>query len=164
MADVAQNEANDALMQYRDDPQGALKQFDKTFSTLYLGGPLTSSYQAYRWRGGDGRTINPNFPFTGGDGFRKEFKDSGSSTDPLIAGPKADQTHHFAAYLSLGVNQVAAASLYGIARDDNSGDIALSKEALRLGLGLRTGVLKLENIGSVIRRKICEGPGHGLYR
>ena len=93
MADVAQNEANTALAQNPGNDSSALAQFDRTFSALYLGGPLTSSYQAYRWRGGTGRTMKPNSPFTGGDGFRKEYKDSGTNADPLIAGPKADQTH-----------------------------------------------------------------------
>jgi len=73
----ATNESNDALMQNPGNDRAALAQFDRTFSTLYVGGPFTDSYQASRWRGGDGRTINPNFPFTGGDGFRNEYKDSG---------------------------------------------------------------------------------------
>ena len=164
MADVAQNEADDALMQNPGNDWAALQQFDKTFSTLYVGGPFTNSYRASRWRGGDGRTINPNFPFTGGDGFRKEYKDSGSNPDPLIAGPKADQTHHFAAYLSLGVNDVVFATAYGILRDDNKGDVNLSRAAYRMGSHLRNRPFGLRNIGVWIRRTICSGRGHGLYK
>jgi YD repeat-containing protein len=164
MADVAQNEANDALMQNPNDARAALAQFDKTFSTLYVGGPFTSSYQAYRWRGGDGRTINPNYPFTGGDGFRNEYKDSGHDPNPLIAGPKADQTHHFAAYLSLGVNGVAYATIYGEIREDNQGDLNLSRAAFHMGFNLHNSPSSLRNIGLYIRRSICDGPGHGLYK
>jgi hypothetical protein len=163
MADVAQNEANDALMQNRGNDRAALAQFDRTFSTLYVGGPFTNSYQASRWKAGDGRTINRNYPFTGGDGFRNEYKDSGSNPNPLIAGPKADQTHHFAAYFSLGINDVVFATTYGILREDNQGDINLSRAAYRMGSDLRRQPFNLRNIGAFIRRLICSGPGHGLY-
>ena len=163
MADVAQNEADTALMQNPKNDAAALAQFDRTFSTLYVGGPFTDSYQASRWRGGDGRTINPNFPFTGGDGFRNKYKDSGTNANPLIAGPKADQTHHYAAYQSLGINDVVFATTYGILREDNQGDLNLSRAAYRIGSRLRDKPFDLRNIGVIIRRTICSGPGHGLY-
>ena len=164
MADVAQNEANDALMQNRGNDQAALDQFDKTFSTLYVGGPLTDSFEAFRWRGGTGRTINSNFPFTGGDGFSEKYKDSGKNADPLIAGPKADQTHHYAAHQSLGINMLVLPQVVGLVREDNQGDINLSKAAYEIGFQLRRKPFNLRNIGAIIRRDICSGPGHGLYK
>ena len=164
MADVAQNEADTALAQNPGNDSAALAQFDRTFSTLYVGGPITSSCQAYRWRGGTGRTINSSSPFTGGNGFRKEYKDSGTNADPLIAGPQADQTHHFAAYFSIGINDVVFAAFYGIATDDNQGDVNLSRAAYRMGTQLRERPFSLRNIGVLIRRTICSGPGHGLYK
>ena len=158
MAYVAQHEANKALAQNPNDLKAALAQFDKGFATLYVGGPLTSSYQAYRWRGGDGRTINPHEPYIGGDGFRNEYKDSGNDPNPKVAGPLADQTHHFAAYFSLGINNVPAAFIRGMITEDNDGDWNLSRKAYAMGIGLRQNPTTLRNVGLYVKRAICSDP------
>jgi YD repeat-containing protein len=165
MADVAQDIANSVDP---DNYRKALAQFDRDFSYMYIGGPLTDIFQANKYKGGDGRNINKAFPFTGGDGFRNEYKDSGSDPDPLQAGPKADQTHHFAAFLSLGINQFKLAEIYqnGIFRKDNQGDLNLSAAAYALGTKLyfQKNDHLLKNVGLYIRRNICAGRGHGLYK
>jgi len=165
MADVAQDEANIALYRHPDNYHAALADFDSLFSTLYVGGPFTSSYQAWKWRGGDGRTINGNYPITGGDGFRNEFKDSAQNANPLMGGPKADQTHHTAAFLSLGINNVSLARRYHERREDNQGDLRLGAAANRLGnqMRLQHDDSMLRNIGFIFRRTFCSGPGRGLY-
>jgi hypothetical protein len=165
MADVAQNEANTAIYQNPNDFNAALTQFDRTFSDLYVGGPMVSLAEAKRLSPGDLRTINRNEPFTGGSGFRNEYKDSGTEPHP-IGGPKADQTHHFAAYLSLGINRQSAIYAYRhYLKSDNEGDLNLGKAAFSLGNQLtRRGTMStLEQIGAIIRSNFCSGPGHGLY-
>jgi hypothetical protein len=165
MADVAQNEANTAIYQNSNNFNAALTQFDRTLSTLYVGGPMVSLAEAKRLSRGDLRTINPSEPFTGGSGFRDEYKDSGSEPHP-IGGPNADQTHHFAAFLSLGINRQSA--IYGYrhyVQGDNQGDLNLGQAAFRLGTQLRRrGTMStLTQIGDIIRRSFCTDPGHGLY-
>jgi hypothetical protein len=155
MAYVAQHEANKALAQNPNDSNGALAQFDKTFATLYVGGPFTSANEAKRWKAGNGRTINPYEPYIGGDGFRNEYKDSGTNPDPKIAGPLADQTHHFAAYFSLGINNVKSAYIYGTVTEDNVGDIKLGNKAFDMGVALRRNPNMLGYVGLYIRRNIC---------
>jgi YD repeat-containing protein len=158
MAYVAQHEANKALAQNPNDSNAALVQFDKTFATLYVGGPFTSANEARRWRGGTGRTIVPHEPYIGGDGFRKEYQDSGTNPDPKIAGPQADQTHHFAAYFSLGINEVQSAFAWGVINEDNVGDLNLSRKAFDMGLELERHPNKLNYVGLYIKRNICSDP------
>lgn len=98
--------------------------------------------------------------------FVTSSKTVGMIANPLIAGPKADQTHHFAAYFSMGINQQIAARRYGEHYEDNQGDLNLGAAAYGIGnrlRGQRNGSM-LRNIGIIIRRKICSGPGHGLHR
>jgi hypothetical protein len=165
MADVAQSEADTAMYQNPDNFDAALKQFDRTFSTLYVGGPMVSLAEAKRLSPGNLRTINPNEPFTGGSGFRSEYKDSGSEPHP-IGGPRADQTHHFAAFLSLGINRQSAIYAYRhYVKGDNQGDLNLGQAAFGMGTQLRRSgsMSTLKEIGAIIRRDFCVGPGHGLY-
>lgn len=42
MADVAQDEANDAISMNPNNPRAALHRFDDRLSRLYVGGPITS--------------------------------------------------------------------------------------------------------------------------
>ena len=172
MADVAQNIANSALAYAHytfEDKKGvnydgleanmAIRDFDAGFSYTYHGGPLRTLNDAWRWRGGTGRHINPTYPYVGGAGFRSDFKDSGTET---YGGPDADQTHHFSAYLSLGIN-----ALWPVAKyhewGDNTGDQNLARAAYYLGEQIRKGNFQLKNIGQYIRENICSGPGRGLY-
>ena len=157
MADVAQREADAALRSHPNDPQAALREFDKSFSTLYHGEPITNAFAARRVRGGDGRTIT-GVPLDG-SGFRNDFKDSGSD------GPNSDQTHHFSAYLSLGVNNDSGLQWlmkrYHMS-GDNTGDQNLGRAAYYDGTQLRADPNRLRNIGNEIRQNICSGPGRGL--
>jgi YD repeat-containing protein len=165
MADVAQNEANTAIYQNSNNFNAALSQFDRTFSTLYVGGPMVSLAEARRLSPGNLRTINPNEPFTGGSGFKNEYKDSGPEPPP-IGGPTADQTHHFAAFLSLGINRQSAIYAYRhYVQGDNQGDLNLDQAAFRLGTELRRHgrMSTLTQIGDIIRRTVCDTAGHGLY-
>jgi len=163
MADIAQDEANDALFQNPHNARAALEVFDKRFSTLYVGGPMYDAYHAFRLRSGDQGQINRHDPIVGGDGFRNEYKDSGSDPNPKIAGPKADQTHHFVAHLSLGINKAFWTTGWGIKHEDNQGDVNLSRAAYRMGVQLHDRPSMLNRIGTWIRRTICDGTGHGLY-
>ena len=172
MADVAQNIANAAIAYAHSIFEGkkgvgydgletnkAIRDFDDLFSYTYHGGPLRTLSDAWRWRGGTGRHINPTFPYIGGAGFRSDFKDSGTET---YGGPDADQTHHFSAYLSLGINALWPVKKYH-ERGDNTGDQNLGRAAYYLGEQIRKGNFQLKDIGQYIRTSICSKPGRGLY-
>lgn len=160
MADVAQDEANDAISLNPNNPRAALKRFDKEFSRLYVGGPITSPFQAYRWRNGTGREIDGRYA-ANGSGFREEFRDTG--TEPS-GGRDADQTHHFVAYFSIGINDGSLTYLLADLREDNAGDKRLAEAAFNYGYELRLHPRKLRNVGNWIRNNICTGSqGHALY-
>ncbi len=168
MADVAQLWADYAIAQTNKmthlfpkvRTKLAVKKFDELFSYTYHGGPLTGYVQAYSWRHGTGRHIKPEYPYVGGEGFRQDFKDSGNEPPP-IGGPSADQTHHFSAYLSLGINALWEVKKYA-ERGDNEGDQNLGRAAYWLGQQLRRQKYPLKNVGHYIRTSICSGPGRGF--
>jgi hypothetical protein len=138
----------------------AVTKFDELFSYTYHGGPMLSYADAWKWRDGTGRHIRPTYPYVGGAGFRADFKDSGREPSP-IGGPDADQTHHFSAYLSLGINGLWPIKKYH-EWGDNSGDQNLGRAAYYLGEQLRKRKFQLKNIGNYVRTSICSGPGRGF--
>jgi hypothetical protein len=156
MADVAQNEANDAMMQNPHDLQSALRTFDAAFNTLYSGGPLVSKAAAIkRWAAGSQPAISYAFRDSG-DGFNPEFRDSDRWAD--------DQTHHFSAHFSLGINGQRYASEYH-RKGDNAGDVRLSETAYEMGRNLRLNpAAGLPNIGRTIRSILCDSYNYGLIK
>jgi hypothetical protein len=90
-----------------------------------------------------------------------------------MGGRNAEQTHHFSAYLSMGINgrvDIYEAGQYGIRpsltlpQPDNAGDQRLGRAAFEYGLHLRRHPEELKNIRRWILRNICTGEGYGLYR
>jgi hypothetical protein len=163
MADFAQGEANNALRENPNNPRAALRQFDRNFATLYAGRPATSLLAAGRqWLNrGAGATQNPFH--LGETGFRQEFRDTGEHA----AGEFVDQTHHFAFYLSMGINENGSGSLWAAQRAhrarDNQGDANLGRAGYEMGTGLRDDLGRLGNIGDMIRQTICDpnrNPAH----
>lgn len=162
MADVADDSSHDV----GSDPQQALLNFDNEFSRLYHGGPIRSIADAQRYSPGTLRQINPYYA-SNGSGFKEEYRDTG--TEPFPAGGRnAEQTHHFSAYLSMGINgrfDIYEAGQYGIRpsltvpRPDNAGDRRLGQVAFEYGLDLRRHPEKLKNIRSWIRQNICTSEG-----
>ncbi|HKO99202.1 MAG TPA: DUF4214 domain-containing protein [Pyrinomonadaceae bacterium] len=166
MADVAE----DSTIYVGDDPQTALLNFDNEFSRLYHGGPIRTIADAQKYSPGDLRQINPYYA-SNGSGFKEEYRDSGPEPFP-IGGRNADQTHHFSAYLSMGINgrlDIYLAGQYGIRpsltlpQPDNAGDQRLGRAAFEYGAYLRRHPNELANIRSWIRRNICTPRGRGLY-
>ncbi len=158
MANIAQEQANKAIRDNPGNPKAALSAFDRNFTTLYAGRPATSLFAAGRqWiNHGAGWTI-PEVN-RGETGFRAEFRDS----DPPPPGEVVDQTHHFAFYLSMGVNENGSGALWSAAQAhrvrDNRGDNNLGKLGYDMGYGLRKDPSTLKNIGNTIRNGVCD-PG-----
>ena len=155
MADFAQTEANKARFDNPNDPKAALRQFDRTFTTLYAGRPATSLISAGRqWinRGAGATQIRFHL---GETGFRQEFLDTGQHAP----GELVDQTHHFAFYLSMGVNENGSGALWSAQRAhrarDNQGDANLGRAGYEMGTGLRDNPGRLSDIGDMIRKAIC---------
>jgi hypothetical protein len=167
MADVAADSANEV----GSNPQQALLNFDNKFSRLYHGGPIRTIADAQRYSPGDLRQINPYYA-SNGSGFKEEYRDTGTEPFPL-GGRNAEQTHHFSAYLSMGINgrlDIYEAGQYGIRpsltlpQPHNAGDQRLGRAAFEYGLHLRRRPGDLKDVRRWILRNICKGEGHGLYR
>ena len=166
MADVAE----DSTENVGSDPKEALLNFDKEFSRLYHGGPITSIADAQKYAPGNLREINPYYA-SNASGFKEEYRDTGTEPHP-IGGRHSDQTHHFSAYLSMGINgrvDIYLAGQHGLRpelrlpRSDNAGDKRLGQAAFEYGLSLRRDPKKLSGIGDWIRKNICNREGEGLY-
>ena len=171
MADVAQELANRAMTLNPGDAQQALRQFDVAFSWMYHGPPMDSFAHERQAEPGTGRHIQPiQGLYIGGQGFQSRYQDSDPVLPPPgqdIHGPTADQTHHFSAHLSLGINGRPFANAFGNF-NDNQGDQDLGTAAYEIGAKLR-GMSRRGNmnglkiIGEYIRRNICTGAaGRGL--
>lgn len=178
MADIAQEVANDAIAAADSVPNAtpeersinALAQFDHNFSLLYHG-PRLNSYENMKIAApGTGRALpDEQGRYIGGEGFQPRYQDSGPVLPPPgqhINGPTADQTHHFSAHLSLGINRRKLANAW---RNlfDNQGDASLGQAAYEIGRKLsgaaeRGNVVGLRRIGDYIRQRICHSRGRGL--
>ncbi len=162
MVAIAQGYAKDAIGAAKGDFKKALEKFDQNFSNFYVGRSVGKTYKSANnlWRdsrrkASDPKSLKPKADsfFRGVTGFKDEFKDSNR--------PNEDQTHHFAAYLSTGINdQLAAATAHqaqDVALQLNVGDGGVLGEiAYSIGEQLRKDPKKLENIGATIRKYICK--------
>jgi hypothetical protein len=163
MADFAQTEADNAIFHNPNNPQAALSEFDTNFTKLYAGRAAKNLLNAGRqWinRGAGATQIRFHL---GQTGFRQEFLDTGKHS----AGELVDQTHHFAFYLSMGINENGSGALWAAQRmhraRDNQGDANLGKAGYEMGTGLRDNPNTLGNIGDMIRKTICDpnrNPAH----
>jgi RHS repeat-associated protein len=148
MADLAQKLANEALDQTPGSASSeALEKFDKAFSQQYLGndGIGTSLYSAWKFSRAPYRPKVPH-SMRGEGGFHPRLQDG-----------TGEQTHHFAAFLSAGINQqdIVAVLHREIADYDNIPDKLLSRAAYQIGEDLRKDPVKLNLIGDMIRKRIC---------
>ena len=171
MADIAQAVADDAIRASNNSAHAALTAFDQNFSFLYHGPRLDSLANMRAAAPGTARALpDDQGRFIGGQGFQPQYQDSAPALPPPNQddqGPTADQTHHFSAQLSLGINRRTFVNLYRNVFD-NDGDNRLGTAAYNIGRKLRGGadrgnVNGLRIIGEYIRRNICTGSaGRGL--
>jgi hypothetical protein len=146
MARRAQQIANSARNALGNS-QAAVERFDRDFSKAYLGNngigkTFKSAWDFYSAR------IHPNVPSSqlGESGFKPEFQDH-----------EGDQTHHFAAYLSAGINnQGLAAGLHMLTDLTNQADRSLGGAAYELGERLTANPTNLVTIGYRIQHDICD--------
>jgi len=172
MADNAQNIATEALFNNGISGLGphssaalgnAVGAFDTAFTTLYAGRAATSIVAAGRQWVNRGAGATVDHYYLGETGFRPEFMDTGQNG----AGQLVDQTHHFAFYLSVGINANAIGPLRAAQwmhrQRDNQGDANLGRAAFEMGRNLRNSPTGLQSIGSFIRSAICDqnrNPAH----
>jgi hypothetical protein len=155
MAEVAEKVANLAIQATKGLNRNTLKMFDRIFSRLYLGNDgigetLGSAFDLYglHIRG----TIG--FSYKGQAGFKEKFKEP---NDEGVIEDNSDQTHHFAAFLSAGINnQQLAADLHRLTDLGNPPDIALGNAAFKLGFWLRYDPKRLSRIKEEILKRICD--------
>ena len=146
MARRAQQIANSARFALGNS-QAAVERFDRDFSQAYLGNngigkTYKSAWDFY------GARVHPNVPIAelGESGFKPEFQDH-----------EGDQTHHFAAYLSAGINnQALAAGLHMLTDLNNPADRLLGSAAYNLGERLTANPTNLMTIGYRIQHDICD--------
>lgn len=164
MANVAQNLVNSLRSKYgnRLDSAGVLRAFDVKFSHWYTGAWMGSSndlikgieygLQTSAHTGSKPPELQKDHPeLFGPGGFPDKFQDKDRTLD---------QTHHFAAYLSAGINSRSVIAALHAADDrfgGNFGDVNLGKAAFALGSYLRNNPGKIDEIGALIRSYICGG-------
>ncbi len=175
MADWADTYAKQALTAHPNAPKEALAQFDRDFSKLYVGHSAGGRLGAIkmgapkRLGGRQSRDRTVSLYQLGDSGFKYEFLDKDHDPDNHV---KSDQTHHFAAYFTMGISgQEFFADLHATEDgylNDNRGDARLGTAAYMLGDSLRTADGqdlrdKLNGIGDQIRSKICV-PTHSIFK
>jgi hypothetical protein len=159
MADIAQQEANLAMSASDGTMKDALRLFDEGFSKQYLGHPVRSVSDAWNlyWNGVNDSHIESFY--RGSTGFKDQYKDNQWGT---VNG--TDQTHHFAAYFSAGINNMQTTANVHKAGDLfqlNTNDHALGTHAYSLGRAMRLEIAwrgkfeMLKNIGKIIRERFC---------
>ena len=164
MAEIAQLEADQVLATLsagayagvqsaaiRQELQAAVRRFDDAFSERYTGRAMRTmdDINFLYETGGGARTITQYY--LGETGFRTEFKEAGPR-----AGLWNDQTHHFAAMFSGGINKAHWTTTYHNIFD-NAGDRNLTNAAYDLGVKFsQDPIHMLKNIGKIIREKICD--------
>lgn len=149
MADRAQRLANEAIKDAGGANSDALQLFDHAFSQAYLGnnGIGGTIWSALAFLNKD---ISPKVPFSeqGEEDFKPEFRE----------GNKGDQTHHFAAFLSAGINDQNLAAMFHMWGTDfnNKPDRALGLKTFGFGQALFDEPEFLSVVGRYIREFICE--------
>jgi RHS repeat-associated protein len=155
IANRAQDIANQAISYAGGANRRAVRLFDRAFSKAYLGntglGETPGSAVNFFFQ-----KIRPRVPINdlGEDDFKPEFRDN-----------EGDQTHHFAAFLSAGINgQTGAAALHYLGTDtlalgrlshNNPADRALGMKAFGAGAALIDEPVILRVIGTYIARNYC---------
>jgi RHS repeat-associated protein len=142
----------DAALSTTSSAGAALAQFDANFSKLYIGSALTNIFTAasiFARPSLPNRTI-PSV-FFGQSDFQSQFREP----------QPTDQTHHFAAYLSVGINSNGRDWLNvqqtAHAWRDSPADQVLEKAAFDIGQRLQSlGRQGLKGIGDLIRSIICK--------
>ena len=103
-----------------------VERLDAVFTPVFLGMPGTTA------RNLSGGASGPPPPFKGSEGFKDEYQDS--------IHPGEDQTHHFAAFFSAGINKTGLSATAQMYTDDlrNKGDRELGDAAFALGGSLNS--------------------------
>jgi YD repeat-containing protein len=160
MARNAQDEADRAILNARGDYHQALTEFDKTFAAIYLGRtsdagegrPMRTFADVIHYaRGGETRHRLASGNMLGQSDFAKDFYENSPRGDA------EDQTHHFAAYFSLGINNrpISEYSAEMLDRTGGRADNLLGAHSYVIGDRLRKDPYGLNNIGAQIRGEIC---------
>jgi hypothetical protein len=136
-----------------------LANFDSEFTTEYIGQTVPDNLEAYRlWMKIGGTKSGPREQYGQSD-FKDKYIDA--EWDRYSNDLQADQVHHFAAFLSMGINNTNIAALLHTGQDaynSNRGDVALSNSAHALGRDLRLQPNLLRDIGQRIRSEYCVQP------
>jgi hypothetical protein len=164
MARNAQNEADLALLKAGGDAAKALLDFDTRFAAIYLG-----RFTSFSGTPGEGRPMRTfddvlHYSIPGGTRSRiasgdllgqSDFAREFYETSPR--GDREDQTHHFAAYFSLGINNrpLSEWSAETLDRSGGEPDRLLGAQSYIIGEDLRRDPSRLRSIGDRIRGEIC---------
>ncbi|HEX6716097.1 MAG TPA: hypothetical protein VF088_03260 [Pyrinomonadaceae bacterium] len=159
MAQFAQDEANFALNDLGQDAAKTLPEFDKRFAAFYLGRdskgqgrPMRTFQDVLHYAKGHGTDNRlASGERLGQSDFAPEFYENSPNGDA------EDQTHHFAAYFSLGINgrSISEWSAETLDRVGGEPDRRLGAHSYVLGLWLRRNPSNLRSIGNQIRGEIC---------
>jgi hypothetical protein len=141
----------------------ALTALDQQFSQWYVGERITSlavvpdflHQSGSHALGTSGSTLKHSLPesYFGPGGFPQKFSDRDSTQD---------QTHHFAAYFSAGLNSAEGTAKTHLLTDlipGNTGDVNLGRVGYSLGSYLRNNPGRLKDIGALINTNVCLGKG-----
>ena len=147
MASRAEMLANDAIKQAGGADSYALELFDRAFSQAYLGnnGIGTGLFSAIAFFLKD---IKPKVPIAelGEEDFKTEFQDH-----------EGEQTHHFAAFLSAGINGQNLPAMLHMGTDfNNKADRNLGWKAYGFGSALQEDPFFLRVAGKYISKYICK--------
>src|SRR5216684_9038255 len=151
MAQFAQDEANSALNDSSHDAGKALPEFDKRFAAFYLGRnsngegrPMRTFQDVLHYaKGGGTRNRLASGERLGQSDSAKEFYENSPRGDA------EDQTHHFAAYFSLAINNrpLSEWSAETLDRSGGEPDRLLGAHSYVIGQELRKDPSRLRSIG-----------------
>jgi hypothetical protein len=146
------------------DPAKQIRAFDVRLSQWYIGAWIGTSYASAvaffaktsgsHFEGGDLNKVSERY--FGAEDFPDKFKDNPHGQIDL----GADQTHHFVAYLSAGLNNQSVAAINHMQADassGNTGDVGLGSAAYGMGQYILQDPAKLNHIGEYIWKYICNG-------
>ena len=121
---------------------------------------VSNAYDLYE-NGPKDRTLKERY--TGETGFKTEYMDT--DANELAKHSNADQTHHFEAFFSAGINGgvLNRISLSYHNWGDNTGDQNLANAGYDLGAQLQEDPKKLRNVGAMIRKNICNRANRGKH-